>query len=804
MGRRQAETRPASEAERRELVERVEAALRAGHPREAVETAKELVKRAPSRAAEELLVTAYVARVRNLLADGLEREAVALCELVESRFPRLAARLRPVRDEIELLGGGLNRLLSELVREGLEPARQAEYEAVLAGQLRDPAVVANSPALPEGHPLKIAASAVADLFTRVTSGPLEEDALKRLDVVSRRSPLAPWKLLIRALHAFHTGDDAAARSNLEAIAESSAVSTLRPVLLQAMGTSSGAPQDENPRAEALLIRLTGERRGLARHLRALDAAVSARDEKRAAREAREAMTILERAGRPRLKALFVRTFAEQCVAADFDGFQVFEKAGIGLSGSTEVARLLTLALEKVDPMVGAESWLMWLSLSIEAGYLKERSPETSRVLVRAANLMSLAGDDVDGFDSYEDDDADSEDHAFGRRPRLGGSKVPGAEALLKRALAAYPTSEVYEALLRHHAGSGEEKKTLEIAERWHAADPASGEALNYLIDRARRSRDFDRALELVDKLRALDPLNPEMPRTRFAVLVDRVVALLRLKRTAQNAFPVIDALSQEPYAKDRDMAAFVLVLRRAAARKAGRKRPAEDALAAQATVEAFGSAAVAETVTYAAFHDLNLEPPLVGACSPDDARDALRRSGRLFEEMGWKLGAPLLILELAEHDLPENDLPTLLATGSILARFGRYEAVFRISRIGLLVDGPLLPDFLILRAGSFVGPNQVRAIDCLRAAEHLARRQGNDAAAERARSRLAEVGRGGFISMLVNLISPEGTSDEEADEVLRQERSIRSHREEPRGTLPPRRGRPKKKAKRPTGHRGAP
>ena len=71
---------------------------------------------------------------------------------------------------------------------------------------------------------------VSELFSAVTSGPLPDGALERLDVISRHSPLAPWKLLVRAIDAYYRRDDAAVLANLSAIPPDSAPARLAPVL----------------------------------------------------------------------------------------------------------------------------------------------------------------------------------------------------------------------------------------------------------------------------------------------------------------------------------------------------------------------------------------------------------------------------------------------------------------------------------------------------------------------------------------------------------------------------------------------
>ena len=193
----------------------IEALLARGQTREAVEAAKQYLKEAPGPEAEVLAVEAYQARIQALMASGMHQEARALALLVSERFPAAQGRVAPLIRQSEVASGNFDPLLIEL--SGATPAQRRELEATLTRTLHDPAVLADSTALPADHPLKRTAITVRDLFTAVTTGPLPDGALAALDEVSRHSPLAPWKLLIRALDALYRGADESVTANLDGI-----------------------------------------------------------------------------------------------------------------------------------------------------------------------------------------------------------------------------------------------------------------------------------------------------------------------------------------------------------------------------------------------------------------------------------------------------------------------------------------------------------------------------------------------------------------------------------------------------------
>src|SRR5262249_547258 len=136
--------------------------------------------------------------------------------------------------------------------------RQRELEAMLTRELTDPAVLADSPALPAEHPLKRGARAVCEVFTAVTTGPLPEGALASLDMIPPHSPLAPWKLLIRALDAFYRYADAAVLANLAGIPVDSGPGRLVPVLRCLVGENE-LTEDRSFAVAILLDKVSGGR-----------------------------------------------------------------------------------------------------------------------------------------------------------------------------------------------------------------------------------------------------------------------------------------------------------------------------------------------------------------------------------------------------------------------------------------------------------------------------------------------------------------------------------------------------------------
>ena len=138
----------------------------------------------------------------------------------------------------------------------------------MAREADDLAALAECAALPSEHPLRKAASELQRAFLAVTEGPVGEEAVA-LPEVSHRSPLAPWKLLVRAIACFYRGEDEACRRYVEAIKPESAPARLVPAIQAMLG---GKPVGLTAAAAALVSSTTSDPATLRKALEALEGA----------------------------------------------------------------------------------------------------------------------------------------------------------------------------------------------------------------------------------------------------------------------------------------------------------------------------------------------------------------------------------------------------------------------------------------------------------------------------------------------------------------------------------------------------
>jgi len=162
---------------------------------------------------EALLVEVYVARIGALRAGGLVAEAAALEQLILRRYASARKRLQapptdPPPEE------PWQRDLACLNDPTVDAARREAVEKTIRREVTDLRALAACPHLPEDHALRGAAAAVVRAFEAVTQGPVADQQIA-LPEVSRRSPLADWKTLVRAIAYFYRSDDGPCRKLLE-------------------------------------------------------------------------------------------------------------------------------------------------------------------------------------------------------------------------------------------------------------------------------------------------------------------------------------------------------------------------------------------------------------------------------------------------------------------------------------------------------------------------------------------------------------------------------------------------------------
>lgn len=692
----------------------IAALIAARHHQRAVERAKHHHAQAASPESEKLLIEAYVARL--LAFDGhMSREADALFDLVAGRHPSSRERLeREVRPRLDARFGRLERLLAPLAAPDAPEAARAGAESALRTDLTDLRRLADCEALPAEHALRRAAAALHAAFEAATRGPLAaSDVL--LAEVSRRSPLSDWKLLVRALAAFHQGDDAECARQLAAMDPASAPSRLVPVL-KAL-TDGGNRAELRGEAAQLAQQIGGDTRTLRTALLALDAAFERGKHGALLAATRDALALARRS-RPELVPRLLQHVSVRGLLAHVPAERLRAAIGGPAPRDAYFYRLYARAAEeRGHALLACAQWENFRRCALAEGWFAERSPEIAAVELRQAKLASqvapLSRTEHEAFERSLD--------PLDRPPV--GQGWPDAALLFERAAGSHPAPETFRSWVEWARVHGTEKSVERAALAWHGARPEDARALLILAELCERRGALHKALRFLERALSADRLNPEVSRARPRLLA--AVAVRRLRehrwRLAAQALDELAHLPDPSGGRAAVLAALRWVMHLGAHddRHLSARHDVERLVGDESTARALldGVAGLCLASGAPAVGELRH-----GARPPAALADALAAGA----ELGLRLEPGREWLVALERDRRAHAAlgsAQLRALAELSLRRDHGELAYALSGAGLaLEDEGVRARFLLLRALSLPGFAAERAMDCLSGAAELARR----------------------------------------------------------------------------------
>jgi hypothetical protein len=499
----------------------VDRLLAAGKAKQAVELAKQLHKQSNTPDTEKQLVSAYIARIEQFHNQAMYVEAKNLLELVCERYSSGREALGRIRFRSAMAAGNLGEVLAPLASEQTSPDDRQYIEELIRTQWTDLPGLARSEALPPEHPLRAAASAVWTAFEAVTSGPVDDPQIA-LAMVSRRSPLAGWKLLIRAIAAFYRKDDEGARRALDGIAPGAAVERLAAVMRRMIDGSV----ERTGQAGVLYARVIQDDRSLREALTSIDTALQRCSPALLKKSIREAITqcsIVMPEFLERLKQhISVASALSQCPAEEV----------LRVMGSSRKDaffwRLLARSAElSAPPPIAALYWERFLRHAVAEKAFAENSLEAAAVWLRIAGAISR----------------ESPEELAEFRRRLAGMKIispyydeqPSAISALRpasdhqlmldvldtgsafvRSARLSPRPETFRqwwAWAQRIELPVRQKEDVALA--WHKGAPADAEPLVILCDLAEGRKALNLAVKRLGEAEAIDPLNTRVRQARL-------------------------------------------------------------------------------------------------------------------------------------------------------------------------------------------------------------------------------------------------------------------------------------------------
>jgi hypothetical protein len=707
-----------------EEAERVREQIAGRHSKAALQMAKELHKRCASAESESLLVEAYQARIDDLLKLGMTVEAKALIGIVNERFPAAAKRLANQRREIDAAEGKLDDIVGPLADPNLPAEDRERIESFIRQRIHDLPALAAVSSLPPEHPLRVAAGALAAAFQAVTTGPVEDEILA-LPEVSRRSPLASWKALVRAIASYHRREDAESRKWLQAIDDDSVPARLVPALGAMRG---GKPKAKLSPAAERLVAVAGDHGAALRPaLAALEKAFESKKQGTILTAARTVAAASERCDaklRERLRQhILVRSDMLWVITSSME-----TALGGRIPRDATWFRLLARAFEEDHTAESdAEAALVWEDFrgaAIKENWFAAGGVEDGALALHVARKVEKLPEDV--VEEMRDREVNYRRVSKGAKTEA----LPSPGTLFKRACEADPHPEAFQMWLNWARKQKPNQIADQVAESWRRQRPADVQPLLYLMESAEKRSAFKKSLSYLEEAEKLDRLNPEVWRSKLRLLLSTVLRHLS-QRKARLALGGIEQLEALPEVRPGEIATLAVALRWCVAGMDGDNAEVQKREAELNNSLGQGGASL---VLLALMTEAKLgvpKPPHLMKFTKAEALEVLTGAVKacvLGEGVGLRIQLPLgwnqtLIDALHLPNCPV-DAAQLLTLGEAALMSLLPDLAFTASSVGL-AGGRANARFLFLRARSLPWFAQSRRSGCFAAALELARRERN-------------------------------------------------------------------------------
>jgi len=642
---------------------RLDELLAKGDTRGAVEAAKLLVREEPGPASESLAVGAYAERIKSLIAEGLGREAAATAAIVRERYPAHLDEHRTLLENARLAAGDLDWMLSEL--RGATDERRASIEERLLSWISDPSAIARSASLDSDDPLARESRAVAEVFEIVTTRLASPEEMAPLGDIRRRSPLAPWKLLLRAIDAFHRKDDERVASNVAAIDRSSPAAVAGQILTEL--TTGSRKDSRSLPAERLIDKISGGTATIALQIQKIEAAAR-HDDKRTLREELRSFTkAFDKLSPYALDQ--VRIAMLPLCGAFFTPDQIATMFRLDERGDG-MERYAVLLMESAGAPFAAALWMAHAQTFLEDG---EYEPwQAAEIYLHALAMRE------------QDDDEICTDPSHGH-PIMEGLDVAAA---IEKIVALNPAPSVL-ARLGNHLDHLNSKELRRVLAAWRKSDPNAHEPLVRLLQLAVDEGRYDEALGLIRQGDGLKILDPAFAKLRRRTLFRKAEQLLAARKRGE-AEAMLAQIANRPEDLGEDLGTYLLALQWAAA---------PPAMASQLLGRLAERGVVGEIVVAEITGSLGMPFVLpVIQHSPNELLEGVRRSSELFQSIDRGQLHSLWLVEQTEAHLDLANEAQLFAIGNVAFEGLSIALAWKVAARGLEVGGPMLHRFLLLRA----------------------------------------------------------------------------------------------------------
>jgi len=455
----------------------------------------------------------------------MPEEAAALTDLVWERHPRARLRLTAVRERVALHEGRLDSVVAPLADAEVCPEERARIEALVRTEVTDLAALAECAALPPDHSLRVAARLTHGAFAAVCTGPVDDEAIA-LEGVSRRSPLAPWKMLVRGIAQFYRGNDAAALQCLVSVDPESAPARLIPAMRYMM--EGGQDGHSSPANRRLIAKVQGKRRELNECMERLDQAFAQGNPALIANTAPRAVSLCSQA-MPGIAEGLKQNIAVRLFWFGAPDFAINEWLGGPPLKNARFWRMMAQAAQVMeDPLLTLVYWDEFRLHALHEGWFAPESIEESVVLRHMAASVEEANDEWFDPEEFYGHWPFAKSCYAGQPVQVRAAVPKGrreepdylrdVDALYLQACTIEPSTANYEEWIASAKARGGAKAAEAVAEAWHRGVPEDPAPLLLLGEYAEERDAFSKALGYIEAAERMDGLNPGVRRARIRLL----------------------------------------------------------------------------------------------------------------------------------------------------------------------------------------------------------------------------------------------------------------------------------------------
>ncbi len=731
--------------EPKKIAAQVEDLLSRGRSKEALAAAKVLYAATPSPSVQALLVRSYGARVSSLLAANLLPEAEVLLSGVERDFPDQAELLDEPRFGLRLRTGHVADVLTILKEPESKDARCRNAETALRRWLMSPADVAHCAALPGDHPLRLAAADVDDALTAVTSRPMSDEELA-LSEVSRKSPFAPWKPLVRAIAAFYRGEDATARALASAVPSDSAPAPLAGTLEKLL--SQTPPSEDSPARNKLFEKVLGYRPRLIRLFNSTEAALTSEEPGAVAKSIPKLIEELTRSHRPLVTQMCQR-LVFRAIEARIPRRAIERALGGPVPKDAFYWCLLGNHQEKSQPPIQdprnraevAAIWFEFLFHAIEEGTIQRGSLEEAAVLLKIARICRQAGEAEETLDwkppfgSFRFELAAGDQSSKSLRDRLTRVRpnhLPTPFELYGHAAEIARQREIFQEWAGYVAAARDRKREEVVLSDWRESFPEDVEPLRRLANLAEARGALRRAADLIEEARRLDSLSSDLRRSHWRVTAAFAFRHLKQKK-GHLAAKDLEALGRLEDLTKTPASQFAIALRAMIALVKDSSQEQREHF--EELARGFGDDLAAEglLLELARCSAIGPERLALAARTREPSSDRLSRAAVKICSLARALELPLGIPEawqpviLADRELEALGPEDLRLLAEAAERQNRSKMSFTLAGAGMRSPSSVRAELVFLRAKSLPDRDCDRKVELCRTAAQLARRRGDEA-----------------------------------------------------------------------------